>query len=166
MSTFNVINPATEEIVAERTADTEASVQAKYQACRGAQPLWSARPLSERKTIIARVRDLLALPEHAEELARRVSLETGRPISLSRGLMSVLPSRMDYFLSAIDAIVAPEPHATPADAPFSQCLTWEPRGVVAHISAWNFPGTVLNLKLSTGIGDLVRSQSSSALWQS
>ncbi len=81
------------------------------------------------------MRDLIALPENAETLARTVSMETGRPISLSRGLMSVLPGRMDFFLRAIDELVAPESFAVPVDAPFSQRLAWEPRGVVAHISA-------------------------------
>ena len=81
------------------------------------------------------MRDLIALPENAETLARTVSMETGRPISLSRGLMSVLPGRMNFFLRAIDELVAFESFAVPVDAPFSQRLAWEPRGVVAHISA-------------------------------
>jgi acyl-CoA reductase-like NAD-dependent aldehyde dehydrogenase len=136
---FNVINPATEAVVATITADSEASVKAKFERCRAAQKEWRRTSMAHRKSIISKVQELLCVPAHAEELARLVTLETGRPISLSRGLMSVIPSRVDYFLGATESIVAPEPHAIPAESPFTQTLTWEPRGVVAHISAWNFP---------------------------
>ena len=115
------------------------SVRAKYESSRAAQRAWSARSLAERKAIVGRFKELLAAPAHAEELAMRVTRETGRPITLSRGLMSVLPGRVQFFLDAIDGILAPQPRTMPANSPFEQTLAWEPRGVVAHISAWNFP---------------------------
>lgn len=113
-------------------------MRVKYESSRAAQRAWSARPLAERKAIMVRFKELLSMPAHAEELAVRVTRETGRPITLSRGLMSVLPGRVQFFLDAIDGILAQQ-RTTPANSHLEQTLVWEPRGVVAHISAWNFP---------------------------
>jgi hypothetical protein len=47
----------------------------------------------------------------AERLAQQVTLETGRPIGLSRALLGVIPSRVDYFLSG-----------TVLSTPFCHCI--------------------------------------------
>ena len=49
MNQLAVHNPATGELITTLPADDAASVAAKYQAARAAQPLWASRPLQQRK---------------------------------------------------------------------------------------------------------------------
>jgi acyl-CoA reductase-like NAD-dependent aldehyde dehydrogenase len=66
MNTLAVHNPATGELITDLPADDAASVAAKAQRARAAQPAWAAAPLAGRKACITRfragiVRDLDAL---------------------------------------------------------------------------------------------------------
>ncbi|HEX3096600.1 MAG TPA: aldehyde dehydrogenase family protein [Usitatibacter sp.] len=135
--TLEVVNPATGARLASLPSDDAAAVEAKYLRARSAQPAWAAKPLDERLAAVANFRALVV--EHAEALARTLTSEVGKPIAQSRNeLKGVLP-RLDFFLAeARDALADETVHAA-YDGSLEERISREPLGVVANISAWNYP---------------------------
>ena len=135
MSHLDVHNPATGELITRLPADDPASVQAKCEAARAAQPAWAARPLEERKACIERFR--AGVVQDLEKLAITMTRETGKPIRMSRNELQGLLPRIDFFLGMVGAVTAPEQVFD--EAGMREVIQHEPLGVVANISAWNYP---------------------------
>jgi acyl-CoA reductase-like NAD-dependent aldehyde dehydrogenase len=143
-------NPATGALIAELPADDAASVAAKMARARAAQPQWAARPLAERQACIRRFR--AALEAGIERLAATLTAEVGKPIRQARNELNGLLGRIDFFLAAVEGATAPE--TVFRDAAMSERIGHDPLGVVANISAWNYPyfvgGNVFVPALLTG----------------
>jgi len=150
MTVLSVHNPATGERIADVTADDAASVAAKAARARAAQPAWAAQPLGARKACIERFRN--ALEADVEELAQTLTAEVGKPIRQARNEIDGLRGRIDFFLDAVERAVSPE--TVFADAAMTERIGHDPLGVVANISAWNYPyfvgGNVFVPALLTG----------------
>jgi acyl-CoA reductase-like NAD-dependent aldehyde dehydrogenase len=132
---LEVANPATGARVATLETDDAASVAAKCARARAAQPAWTARPLEDRLAAIRRFRERVVA--ETEPLARILTSEVGKPIAQSRNeLKGVLP-RLDFFLAESARVLAPE--RVHAEATLEERVSREPLGVVANISAWNYP---------------------------
>lgn len=135
MPTLTIHNPATGAVVGERATDDAASVARKAQAARAAQPAWAAMPLRERLAAIERFR--AALVAQADTLAVTLTAEVGKPITQSRNELSGLLPRIDFFLAQTERAIADE--AVFDDAGMRERIGHVPLGVVANISAWNYP---------------------------
>jgi acyl-CoA reductase-like NAD-dependent aldehyde dehydrogenase len=132
---LKIVNPATGEVAATLATDDARSVKAKYMQARSAQPRWARVPVKKRLAAIAKFRDLVVA--QAEPLAQVLSAEVGKPIAQARNeLKGVLP-RIDFFLEATAKTLKPEKIS--ADASMEERISHEPLGVVANISAWNYP---------------------------
>jgi len=135
MTLLSIRNPANGERLARVPADDPASVTARAAQARAAQPAWAARPLAERKACIERFREFVV--RDLESLAGIMTRETGKPITMSRNELNGLLPRIDFFLA----------HAGPATATervfdeggMHEQIQHIPLGVVANISAWNYP---------------------------
>lgn len=135
MSTLPVHNPATGELLIALPADDAGSVAAKAQAVRAAQAAWAAQPLQERLACIERFREMVV--RDRDMLAATMTRETGKPIRMARNELEGLLPRIDFFLAGTEAAIAPE---TVHDADgMRERIVHEPLGVVANISAWNYP---------------------------
>lgn len=134
---LRVINPADGTAVAELTTDTPASIADKLARARAAQPAWAATPLGERLAALARFRDRLAAD--VEELARTLTGEMGKPITQARAEIGAVRGRIDFFLSHTAEVIADEVVLDDAANGVIERIGWEPLGVVANISAWNYP---------------------------
>lgn len=135
MSTLPVHNPATGELLIALPADDAGSVAAKAMAVRAAQAAWAAQPLRERLACVARFREMVV--RDREMLAATMTRETGKPIRMARNELDGLLPRIDFFLAQTEAAIAPE---TVHDADgMRERIVHEPLGVVANISAWNYP---------------------------
>jgi len=150
MSTLKITNPADGTPIAEVPADDAASVAAKAARARAAQPAWRATPLAERRSAIARFR--VAVAGEIEALARTLTREVGKPIAQSRNELNGFLGRIDFFLAAVESTVASE--TVLADGAMTERIDHDPLGVVANISAWNYPyfvgGNVFVPALLTG----------------
>ena len=135
MPSLSIHNPATGELIVELAADTAASVAAKAAAARAARPAWAQVPLAERRTVIERFR--AGLVAEVDTLARTLTQEVGKPISQSRNEINGLLGRIDFFLAECEAATAPEDVFSAGG--MVERITHEPLGVVANISAWNYP---------------------------
>jgi acyl-CoA reductase-like NAD-dependent aldehyde dehydrogenase len=137
MATLDAFNPATGRRIASLPADNRATVRAKYQAARAAQPAWAARLLRERLAPIRAFR--AAVGAESEKLAATLTSETGKPITQARNELKGLLARLDFFLAETPRALRPEKVFRDQRAGLAEEITWEPLGVVANISAWNYP---------------------------
>jgi acyl-CoA reductase-like NAD-dependent aldehyde dehydrogenase len=135
MTLLSVFNPATGAHLADLPADDAESVATKYTQARAAQAAWAARPLEQRKICIAKFRD--GVVRDLESLALTMTRETGKPIKMSRNELNGLLPRIDFFLKEADETLAQE--TVFDDGGMSEQIQHTPLGVIANISAWNYP---------------------------
>ena len=150
MNRLAVHNPATGELVTELPADDASSVAAKAGRARAAQPAWAALPLAKRKACIERFHT--SIVAELESLAAIMTCETGKPISMSRNELNGLLGRIDFFLAQTEAATATQ--TVFSEGGMTEQIEHLPLGVVANISAWNYPwfvgGNVFIPALLTG----------------
>jgi acyl-CoA reductase-like NAD-dependent aldehyde dehydrogenase/uncharacterized protein YceH (UPF0502 family) len=130
-----VRNPATGALIREIEVDGAGSVEAKVRRARDAQPAWAARPYDARAVVLLDFVDRLEAA--IDESAAATTSETGKPITQARGEIRAVRERVEYFVENV-AVVA-EPRAVTTTAALEESITYEPAGVVAHVSAWNYP---------------------------
>jgi acyl-CoA reductase-like NAD-dependent aldehyde dehydrogenase len=134
---MKIINPATGAVLIDVVADTAKTVRAKYDRARAAQPEWAATPIKKRLAAIAKFRELLV--DRIPELARTLSLEVGKPIRQSRNELNGLTGRIDFFLAEAERTLREEKVHADASSRMEERIGHEPLGVIANISAWNYP---------------------------
>ncbi|SFC28668.1 Acyl-CoA reductase [Polaromonas sp. OV174] len=135
MTQLAIHNPATGALITEVAADDAASVAAKSLQARAAQPRWAALPLAERQACITRFR--AAIVAELEPLAAIMTRETGKPIQMSRNELNGLLGRIDFFLAEVSASTATQTVFN--EGGMTEQIEHTPLGVVANISAWNYP---------------------------
>ncbi len=134
---MKIINPADGSLVRELAEDDAAAVAEKYRRARAAQPAWAATPLPRRLAAIQRFSALVA--ERKDELARTLTREMGKPLGQSRNELAALAGRIDFFLEHAERALAPESVLDDAAGKLREVISHEPLGVVANVSAWNYP---------------------------
>jgi acyl-CoA reductase-like NAD-dependent aldehyde dehydrogenase len=72
-----------------------------------------------------------------DELALTLTREMGKPITQAKNELSAMPGRIDFFLENTEATLRQETVGT--QAPMTELIEHEPLGVVANVSAWNYP---------------------------
>ena len=132
---LTVINPANGRVIAELPDDSAETVAAAYQRAREAQPRWAAQPVGARVECIRRFRGELV--RDLERLAAILTSEVGKPIRQSRNEINGLLGRIDFFLAESERTLAPRQVLD--EGGMRELITHEPLGVIANISAWNYP---------------------------
>jgi acyl-CoA reductase-like NAD-dependent aldehyde dehydrogenase len=140
MATLKIHDPATGTLLAEPTADDASSVAAKAAAARAAQPAWARVPLAERLAMVQRYRT--GIVAESDALATTLTLEMGKPIRQARNELEGLLPRIDFFLEQTENAIRDE-HVFDGGGMHEQ-ISHVPLGVVANISAWNYPWFVGN----------------------
>jgi acyl-CoA reductase-like NAD-dependent aldehyde dehydrogenase len=131
-----ITNPATGAVLAEVVDDPPATIAEKYAAARAAQPEWAARPLAERIAVLQRFR--VVLVDRGDELAGTLTSETGKPIAQARNEIAGVLARIDFFVDEAARVMADDAVLDDGDG-LREVIAHEPLGVVANISAWNYP---------------------------
>jgi acyl-CoA reductase-like NAD-dependent aldehyde dehydrogenase len=134
---MRIENPANGALVAEVPEDTAASVAQAYARARAAQPAWAATPLAHRIAIGTRFRDLVEA--NKDELALTLTREMGKPVKQALNELNALRGRIDFFLEHVTAVMAEETVLHQSDGALDEVIGQEPLGVVANVSAWNYP---------------------------
>jgi phenylacetaldehyde dehydrogenase len=141
--TFEVFNPATEEVVAHVADCKKADVDLAVAAARRAFDTgpWPRMSPSARGRILWKIGDLIL--ENLEELAQLESLNNGKPIAVSRAADVPLAADLFHYMAGWatkiegNTLSLSVPY-TP-DAEYHAYTRREPIGVVAQIIPWNFP---------------------------
>ncbi len=140
--TIAVVNPSTGETLgtvpklgAEETREAIAAADAVW-------PGWRAKTAKERAAILRRWNDLILA--NADDLARLMTLEQGKPLAESRGEVVYGASFIEWFAEEGRRIYG---DTIPTYAPDKRILVVkEPVGVVAAITPWNFPIAMITRK--------------------
>jgi acyl-CoA reductase-like NAD-dependent aldehyde dehydrogenase len=132
---LRIHNPATGVLIAEVPEASAAIVAERALAARAAQPAWAATPLEHRLQVMQRF--CVGLVAELEALAATLTAEVGKPIRQSRSEINGLLGRIDFFLAQAAAMLSPQ--QVFADAGMREVIGFDALGVVANISAWNYP---------------------------
>lgn len=132
---MKIINPATEEVITDIPEDTRDSVQQKYQSAKAAQPQWAGTTVEQRIACIQHFYDLL--DKEKEELAKTLTAEMGKPLQQSYNELNGARSRIKFFIEHSAKHLAEEWITTEGST--KEKIVYEPLGVIANISAWNYP---------------------------
>ena len=137
MATLVITNPATGKRISTVPADDRDSVRSKYNAARNAQREWAGWSLKERLKTIATFR--AAIIAQTEELAHTLSTEMGKPVTQARNELKGLLPRLDFFLTETPRALRRETVLRDRKQELVETISHEPLGVIANISAWNYP---------------------------
>lgn len=132
-TTFEVYNPATDEVLALAPEGSTEQLEEAVAAARAAFPSWSARSWEERSAYVTRYAD--ALDAHRDELARLLTLEQGKP------LHSMASAEVDaalYWVREVAKRSLPVEVVEDTDEHVVE-IHHTPLGVVGAITPWNFP---------------------------
>lgn len=131
----DITNPATGELLTRVETDTASSIAAKAKAARAAQPGWWGAGLDARLDTIRAFRAQVVA--RRDELARTLTSEVGKPIVQARRELDALLGRIDFWLAEVPHALADQ--AVFDDGSMREVVAREPLGVVANVSAWNYP---------------------------
>lgn len=132
---LKIFNPANGTLIREVPEDGPVEIAQKAKAARKTQSAWAARSLSERLAILKKFKDLVVAK--TEDLALTLTDEVGKPITQSRNELKGLLARLDFFLENSRKELSEE--TVFSDKGMTEKILHEPLGVVANISAWNYP---------------------------
>ena len=141
---FDVINPATEEVIAQAPDATPEDLDSAIAAARSAFPGWAATPIAERKAALSVLAN--AIWANADELKRLLTLEQGKPHHEAGA--EVMGA--GYWLQASTALDLPETVNEDSDDRIS-ITRHIPVGVVGAIAPWNFPLILAMFKVAPGL---------------
>ncbi len=146
--TSPVVNPATEEELAQVPVATPADVDRAVQAAHRAfeEGPWPQLRPRERARLLFRLAALVR--ERLEPLARLESLNVGKPIRDSRDEMGMVADCFDYYAGAVTKIFG---ETIPTQAPGLDFTLREPIGVTALIVPWNFPLAIASWKVAPAL---------------
>jgi acyl-CoA reductase-like NAD-dependent aldehyde dehydrogenase len=132
---LEIINPATEEIIASIQKDTVESIDQKLQQLKQGQSIWKNSSLDERLAIIKKYYELLE--RDIEILANTLTEEVGKPLQQARNEVNGSRSRISWMLDNAVKYLADETMSSSDN--MKEIIKYEPLGVVCNISAWNYP---------------------------
>ena len=155
--TYDIINPATEQVVGQAPNASVDDANAAAQAAREAFPAWAATPVEERLALLKKA--AAAIRAREAELVPLVIAETGATASVgSRMQVPVSAARFDRYSQDIrhvqESMLPPVVTAATPLAPgglISALAYRQPVGVVAAIASYNFPMTNMAGKVAPAL---------------
>ena len=143
-----VLDPANEEVVGWLPVATQADLDAALQSAREGFARWRHTSPWERSAVLHRAAALIR--ERVEAIARMMSIETGKPLAQARGETQDAADQFDWYAGETQRIYG---QTVPARVPEVRLqVRWEPVGVVAAFSAWNFPALLPSRKIAAALG--------------
>src|SRR5947209_10403547 len=146
--TIEVVNPATEDVIAEVASAEQADVDAAVAAARAAlDGPWAKLSARERGRLVWKIGERLI--EKADEIARLETLHNGKPIFESRQIeVPASAECFQYFAGWADKIHG---ETLPVKGNYLTYTLREPIGVVAAIVPWNFPLLLTSWKVGPAL---------------
>jgi acyl-CoA reductase-like NAD-dependent aldehyde dehydrogenase len=144
-STVQVLEPATEEVMAELPKAGPDDADAAVARAKDAFPAWRAVAPADRAELMRRISG--AIRERIDELARLEARNVGKPISDARGEVGMVADVFNYYAGAPERLLGSSiPVAGGIDVTFR-----EPLGVVGLITPWNFPLAIASWKVAPAL---------------
>ena len=145
--TYDVINPATEEIIGKASKASPADVDKALKSAEKGFEIWKKIKPWERSKIIRKIAD--EIRKKSKIFANWMTLETGKPISESLAEVSGSADIFEWNAEETKRI-----YGQTVQTRFENTraiINYEPVGVVAALSPWNFPLVLASRKISTAL---------------
>ena len=145
--TYDVINPATEEVIGKASKATSVDVDKALKSAEKGFSVWKKFSPWDRAKIIRKIADLMRKKNN--ELAKWMTLETGKPMSESLAEVNGSADIFEWNAEETKRI-----YGQTIQSRFENTrviINYEPVGVVAALSPWNFPLVLASRKISTAL---------------
>jgi len=144
---FDVRNPADGGKLAEVANCGAPDAERAIAAASRAWPAWRSLTAKDRAAILKRWNDLIL--SNADDLARLMTAEQGKPLAESRGEITYGASFVEWFAEEGKRVYG---ETIPPHAPDKRLLVFkEPVGVCAAITPWNFPNAMITRKVAPAL---------------
>jgi acyl-CoA reductase-like NAD-dependent aldehyde dehydrogenase len=157
--TFDVINPATAQVIAKVPEADAASIDRALSSARSGFECWSAKSHAERKEIILRYADLLERDN--ERIIDLLVEETGKPFGDAMYDTAMVSNCLRFFIEEAERL--DQPIIQDPDGRFLNYIQRQPLGVTVGFLAWNFPllnvGYKLGPVLASGCSTIIKPSS-------
>jgi succinate-semialdehyde dehydrogenase/glutarate-semialdehyde dehydrogenase len=144
---FEVTNPATGDVIGQVADADAADAEQAIAAAAAAFPGWSRRTAYERSEALYRAHSIML--SRAEELARLMTLEQGKPLRAARNEVSYGADFLLWFAEEAKRVYGITIPASRADQRFT--VLRQPVGVVAAITPWNYPVSMITRKVGPAV---------------
>src|SRR2546422_5828256 len=144
---INVVNPATERVIASVPKASRDQAKAALEAAEDAQPKWEDLAPLQRAAFLLKTAQRIR--REKERLARLLTSEQGKPLFEARGEIDGAASNFEYYAEFARRI---EGDVLPSDNSRQTVIILKlPIGVVASITPWNFPSATVARKLAPAL---------------
>ena len=143
-NSFDVVNPATGEKIAALPNNDKGEVSKAIDKAYSAQQEWQNLSAKEKSIILRKWFDLFN--ENADFLAEIITLECGKPLAEAKGEVAYSASFIEWYAEKAKRI-----GGKIIDSPYHDTqiqVTYEPVGVVAAVTPWNFPLAMIARKVA------------------
>ena len=145
--TYDVINPATEELIGKASKASSVDVEKALKSAEKGLKVWRNTPPWQRSYIIRKIADLMR--ERKEILAKWLTLEVGKPLAEGIGEVGGSADIFEWNAEETKRI-----YGQTVESRFEETrvhVYYQPVGVVAALSPWNFPAVLSARKISTAL---------------
>ncbi len=146
-ATLTVTNPATGEVLGTVPSVGRAEVSRAIAAAQAAFPAWAAKTAAERAAILHRLADLIL--ENVDALGELLTLEQGKPLAEAKGEVGGSAAYVRWFAEEARRVYGDTIPSPWADRRIF--VNKEPVGVIAAITPWNFPSSMISRKLGAAL---------------
>ena len=149
--TFDIINPATGEVIEAVPKATEKDVIAAIDAAEKGQKVWAEMPVWQRAQVLYKFLDIV--DANKEALAQTLCAENGKPIVEARAEIGNIRIGFSGFIEAAKhyyGSIIPQGQEQGQDKNM-QLITREPIGIVACIIPFNFPCDLYDQKVAPAL---------------
>ncbi len=146
-ATLTVTNPATGEVLGTVPSVGRAEVARAIAAAQAAFPAWAAKTAAERAAILHRLADLIL--ENVDALGELLTLEQGKPLAEAKGEVGGSAAYVRWFAEEARRVYGDTIPSPWADRRIF--VNKEPVGVIAAITPWNFPSSMISRKLGAAL---------------
>ena len=145
--TYEVINPANEEVLGLASKATPEDVNKALQSAKNGLEIWKKTPPWERSYILRRIADTMR--KKIDILAKWMTLEVGKPFAEAKGEVNGAADIFEWNAEETKRI-----YGQTVESRFENTrvhIYYQPVGVVAALSPWNFPAVLSARKISTAL---------------
>ena len=144
---FAVVDPATGRQLAEVARLGAVEAESAVAAADRAWPAWRAKTAKERAAIL--MKWFALLHQHADDLARIMTAEQGKPLAEARGEVVYGASFIEWFAEEAKRVYGETIPTTDANKRY--LVLRQPIGVCAAITPWNFPIAMITRKVAPAL---------------